>query len=222
MLGLAPFAMISLTAMIFVFLGFVMYTKGWASKNYTYMENGIGNIIVGLIFFMYLIWIAWINKGNYINLKNGLGVIFFNIAAYSILCFKEIFRSRKNSLQIFCDHSMLKNNKRVTNPFTNLTAEEPGGLFAFLVILIHLLSAGTLMGTFAFLMAKQMNFPNDEIKIPRGIMIGNVMSAIVSFAGVYLTFQQRKSSKKKRAVEGEEKCKTELLDDQGLSDYLSE
>ena len=108
MLGLAPFAMISLTSMIFVILGLFMYIKGWSSKTFKFMENGIGNIIVGLILFTYLIWISWINKGNYINLKSGmaLGMIFLNVAAYTILCFSEIFRSRSGSLRIFCDHSI--------------------------------------------------------------------------------------------------------------------
>ncbi len=223
MLGLAPFAMISLTSMIFVILGLFMYIKGWSSKTFKFMENGIGNIIVGLILFTYLIWISWINKGNYINLKSGmaLGMIFLNVAAYTILCFSEIFRSRSGSLRIFCDHSMLKNDKRVKNPFSNVNAEERGGLFAFLILLIHVLSVGSILGTFAFLMAKQMNFPNQEIKIPSVIIGGNVMAALAAFSGVYLTIQQTKSSRSSRSEEKSLYCKTELLDEQGLSDYLN-
>ena len=66
----------------------------------------------------------------------------------------------------------------------------------------------------------ERNFPNQEIKIPNVIMIGNVMAALAAFSGFYLTFKQTKSSKQMRAEEKSTYCKTELLDEQGLSDYL--
>ena len=83
MLGLTPFAMISLTGIIFVILGLFLYIRGWSSKTFIYMENGIGNIIVGLIIFTYLIWIS-ISSKNYINLNSGFGLLFvlLNVVSY--------------------------------------------------------------------------------------------------------------------------------------------
>ena len=223
MLGLTPFAMISLTGIIFVILGLFLYIRGWSSKTFIYMENGIGNIIVGLIIFTYLIWIS-ISSKNYINLKSGFGLLFvlLNVVSYSILCFNEIFKSRSTSLRIFCDHAMLKNDNPVTNPFSNINANESGGLFSFLILLIHILCAISIVATFAFVMVRQMNFPEKSIEIPGVILIGSVMASICAYIGIYLLSKQKKSSKKKRAQEKITKCKKKLLDDQGLSDYLKD
>ena len=187
------------------------------------MENGIGNIIVGLIIFTYLIWIS-ISSKNYINLKSGFGLLFvlLNVVSYSILCFNEIFKSRSASLRIFCDHAMLKNDNPVTNPFSNINANESGGLFTFLILLIHILCAISIVATFAFVMVRQMNFPEKSIEIPGVILIGSVMASICAYIGIYLLSKQKKSSKKKRAQEKITKCKKKLLDDQGLSDYLKD
>lgn len=223
MLGLTPFSMISLTGIIFVILGLFLYIRGWSSKTFIYMENGIGNIIVGLIIFTYLSWIS-ISSKNYINLKSGFRLLFvlLNVVSYSILCFNEIFKSRSTSLRIFCDHAMLKNDNPVTNPFSNISANEPGGLFSFLILLIHILCALSIVATFGFVMVRQMNFPEKSIEIPGVILIGSVMASICAYIAIYLLSKQKKSSKKKRAQEKINKCKKKLLDDQGLSDYLKD